>query len=240
VGETDALLSVWAPEAGRALPIIEELDTGRQVAGDLIDLDAALGGLGAGIIAGLTAGRDYRWHLRFDTGRSSPWFALRTAPPILEPVPLTVLYSADIDLAPAYDSPIFDTMAASGADCFVSLGDFPYADNAGGWTVDDSAKLRDVRAGARCSGCCAPWAPTPSTTTGGNNWDGPSGVGADRSPPRCRCGTSGSAARRVAAALRTLVRWGAGRDVLPTPAVSPDDRATNDAGKTMGATQKQG
>jgi hypothetical protein len=51
------------------------------VAGDVIDIDSALGSVGASVIAGLTAGRDHRWHLRFDTGRSAPCFSLRTAPP---------------------------------------------------------------------------------------------------------------------------------------------------------------
>jgi alkaline phosphatase D len=248
-GETDALLSVWAPGARMALPIIEELDTGRQASGDIIDLDGGLGGVGAGVLAGLSPGRDYRWFLRFDIGTSTPWFGLRTAPPAAEPAPLTLLYSADIDLNPAFDSPIFDTMAASGADFFVSLGDFPYADNApGAWTVDEFRVVhRDVRAGAkvqrllRAMGSYAIYDDHEAR----NNWDG---------------GFAVSEADRIAAAVQVWDEWFPLRDrstprrryrswrwgalaemfLLDTRLYRSDDQAIDDAAKTMlGAEQKQ-
>ncbi len=248
-GETDALLSVWAPEARLAMPIVEELDTGRQVVGDVFDIDAALGGVGATTIAGLTAGRDYRWFLRFDTGRTTPWFNLRTAPPAAEPAGLTLLYSADIDLNPAFDSPIFQTMATSGADFFVSLGDFPYADNApGAWTVDEfRIKHRDVRVGPkvqqllRSMGVFAIYDDHEAR----NNWDGRFAV---------------SEASRIAAAVQVWDEWFPLRDgssprrryrswrwgalaemfLLDTRLYRSDNRLTDDASKTMlGAEQKQ-
>src|SRR5207248_1583669 len=50
-----------------------------------------------------------------------------TAPTDARPVRLAV--GADLDPDPTYDSPIFDTLAAAGADVYVSIGDWPYADN---------------------------------------------------------------------------------------------------------------
>jgi alkaline phosphatase D len=52
-----------------------------------------------------------------------------TPPRADDPRPVRIAWSADIDPDPAYDSPIFETLAAEEADLFVSLGDWPYADN---------------------------------------------------------------------------------------------------------------
>ncbi|MBZ0238156.1 MAG: alkaline phosphatase D family protein, partial [Deltaproteobacteria bacterium] len=52
-----------------------------------------------------------------------------TAPRADDPRPVRLAWSADIDPDPAYDSPIFETLADQAAEVFVSLGDWPYADN---------------------------------------------------------------------------------------------------------------
>src|SRR5688572_12974150 len=129
VEETDALVSVWAAVARRALPIVEDIETGLQTAGAVIEIDPDRGNTGTGLLGELLPGRRYRYHLRFDTGYTSEWYELHTAPPADQPADLMLLYGADIDLNPGFDSPILDTMAASGAACYVSLGDWPYADN---------------------------------------------------------------------------------------------------------------
>ncbi|HTM19167.1 MAG TPA: alkaline phosphatase D family protein [Kofleriaceae bacterium] len=147
-GETEALLSVWAPAAHRALPVIEELGGDVQLLGEVFDVVGDLGGTGVGALTGLAPGRSYRWHLRFDNGYTTDWYQLRTAPPADQAAPLTLVYSADVDPSPSYDSPIVDTLAARGADLYVSLGDWPYADNSpAAVTVDDyRAKHREARA----------------------------------------------------------------------------------------------
>ncbi len=147
VDTTEAILFVWAPEAESAVPIVEHVATGQQVILSAIVIQRDAGDTGATLISGMSPGQDYRWHLRFDNGTTTDWFMFRTAPLPNEEAPLHLIYSSDIDVRPVFDSPIFATMAASGADVFVSLGDWPYADQApAAWTVDEfRAKYREVR-----------------------------------------------------------------------------------------------
>ncbi len=52
-----------------------------------------------------------------------------TAPAVTDERAVRLAWSADIDPDPLYDSPMFETLAAAEAEVFVSLGDWPYADN---------------------------------------------------------------------------------------------------------------
>ncbi|MBP9207007.1 MAG: alkaline phosphatase D family protein [Kofleriaceae bacterium] len=58
--------------------------------------------------------------------------SFRTAPVSDAPATVRLAWSADCDLDPQFDSPMLATLAGLDVDCYVSLGDFPYADNAPG------------------------------------------------------------------------------------------------------------
>lgn len=78
-----------------------------------------------------------------------------TAPAPDDPRAVRLAWSADIDPDPLYDSPIFETLAGVGADVFVSLGDWPYADNPpAAQTVDE---FREAHVKARSWAKLQPW-----------------------------------------------------------------------------------
>lgn len=126
VDSTSALLWAYSPTARVGTPVLE-VESGRQIVADPF---AIRDGVGHRLVAGLSPLTRYRWRLRFDNGTTTDWHRFRTAPGDDQAAPLHMLVAADLDLDPIYDSPILATMAATGADLFVSLGDWPYADNA--------------------------------------------------------------------------------------------------------------
>lgn len=249
VGATDALIAVWAPAVRLALPVVEDVETGVQATADVIEIRGDAGGTGAGVLGGLQPGRRYRWHLRFDTGTTSEWYGLRAAPAAETPAPLTFLYSADIDLSPAYDSPIFDSMAGSGADFFVCLGDWPYADNAPGAVTVDEYRARHLEARAaakvqrllRTMGTYAIWDDHEYR----NNWDGRFALSdPDRLAAAVQVWDDWFPLRDASTPRRRYRswRWGALAELflLDTRLYRSRNDAPDDAAKTMlGAEQKQ-
>ncbi len=77
----------------------------------------------------LEASTTYVAAIGLDDGKVMEPHGFVTAPRDDDARPVRLAWSADIDPDPAYDSPIFETLAAQGAEAFVSLGDWPYADN---------------------------------------------------------------------------------------------------------------
>lgn len=78
---------------------------------------------------------------------AAPWHGFSTLPAPTARTPFRLLFSADIDPDPQFASPICETMAAMGADAFLCLGDWPYADNPpGAITLDEyHARHRQAR-----------------------------------------------------------------------------------------------
>jgi len=78
---------------------------------------------------GLEASTTYVVAIGLDDGRAMEPHVIVTAPRSDDARAVRLTWSADIDPDPAYDSPIFETLADQEAELFVSLGDWPYADN---------------------------------------------------------------------------------------------------------------
>jgi alkaline phosphatase D len=72
----------------------------------------------------------YQYVVELERGSSVGPYRFRTAPAPEAAADVHFVWSADIDLSAEFESPIFATMSESGADFFVNLGDWPYADNA--------------------------------------------------------------------------------------------------------------
>lgn len=80
-------------------------------------------------VTGLAPATRYEVTIRCDSGaRLGPHHA-RTAPRPDDPRPVRIAVSADIDPNPEFDSELCTHLVAAGPELFVSLGDFPYADN---------------------------------------------------------------------------------------------------------------
>jgi alkaline phosphatase D len=138
VDSTSAIVSVHAATPRWFVVVLEDTATGAQRATGALELDPAVGRVARIDLTELEPARTYRYHLRFDTDTTSQWFEFRTAPPSDADADVRLVFSADIDTDPLFDSNIFASLRTSGADFFVSLGDWPYADNApGAWTVGE-------------------------------------------------------------------------------------------------------
>jgi phosphodiesterase/alkaline phosphatase D-like protein len=119
VTPTGALLSVQADAPEAAVRV-----AGREIP---VDLRAASGGglhTGAVELDGLTPDRDHEYSVVVDGGEMGP-YRLRTAPPPDSDTGFRFLFTGDIDSDQG--CAIFETMARSGADFWLSMGDFPYA-----------------------------------------------------------------------------------------------------------------
>lgn len=176
VDAESAIVSVHAATPRWVALVLEELATGEQRAYGPVELDAAIGNLARIDVDGLAPGRAYRYHLRFDTDTTSDWLRFRTAPPSDADAEVRLVFSADIDTDPLFDSSIFAALRDSGADFFVSLGDWPYADNApGAWTV---AEYRERHRQARTDPRLQEWLRTMGVYAiyddheARNDWDG--------------------------------------------------------------------
>ncbi|MCE9578596.1 MAG: alkaline phosphatase D family protein [Deltaproteobacteria bacterium] len=125
VDATGAVIAVAAPRAAVAAAVVVDRATGDVVA-------MPTGAIGPGgtarlDVTGLAPDRAYAYTVRCDDGTGSGDFVFATPP--AGPRPVRIAYSADIDLDPQFASPIFQTLAAADHDLFVSIGDWPYADN---------------------------------------------------------------------------------------------------------------
>lgn len=83
-------------------------------------------------IAGLEPGQRYQVTITTDDGVLLGPHQVRTAPAADDPRPVRIAVSADIDPYPLFRSDILEQMARTNPELFVSLGDFPYADNGPG------------------------------------------------------------------------------------------------------------
>jgi phosphodiesterase/alkaline phosphatase D-like protein len=122
VTPTSALVSVHAGERTQALIRVAgedgEIELSTQLRADadhtgVVELD------------GLEPDREYEYAVTMDGGELGP-YRVRTAPLPDSDAPFRFLFTGDI--ATDEGCSIFDTMAGSGADFWLSLGDFPYAD----------------------------------------------------------------------------------------------------------------
>ena len=109
-----------------------------RIATHYIKLLERTGRTGALDVTGLEPGRQYRYRLHFGNGRATGWYTFRTAPLADSDAPVHFVVGADISNDPRYGAAhygpgeskpgILDRMSATGADFFVSLGDWPYTD----------------------------------------------------------------------------------------------------------------
>jgi alkaline phosphatase D len=134
-----AVIAVAAPGASRARAEVIDEATGDVVATPEGALGA--GGTGRLDVSGLAPDRRYIYHLTCDDGARSAAYAF-TTPPADATRAVTLAFSADVDVDPMWDSPIFDAMIAAAPEVFVMLGDFPYADDAPGAVTLDEYRAR--------------------------------------------------------------------------------------------------
>jgi phosphodiesterase/alkaline phosphatase D-like protein len=125
VEPTRALFAVWSSTASYATV---EVRTGGVPIGRW---EVRFGADGTGRVdaTGLTPATAYRARITTSDGVELGESAFTTAPRDDDPRPVRIAVSADVDESPDYDSPIFDAVVAAAPELFVSLGDWPYADN---------------------------------------------------------------------------------------------------------------
>jgi alkaline phosphatase D len=87
-----------------------------------------IGGLGAAEITGLAADTRHEVTVTID-GERAAVHRVRTAPRPDDPRPVRIAVGADVDPSPRFASGLFDALVAEDPELYVSIGDFPYADN---------------------------------------------------------------------------------------------------------------
>lgn len=125
---TDALLvSVWSATSVRAHVAVHDDEAGALVR----EADVVLGeaGTGAVDVDGLAPSRTYTIIVTDEHGARLGRHRAHTAPADDDGRPVRLAVSADVDADPAWDSPLVDHVLAADPELYVSLGDFPYADN---------------------------------------------------------------------------------------------------------------
>ncbi|HVK74542.1 MAG TPA: alkaline phosphatase D family protein [Kofleriaceae bacterium] len=157
VDDRRALVSVWSAAGGSAEVTVETV-TGAVHARERATLGP--GGAGVARFDRLAPATAYRARVRTEDGVDLPPYRFVTAPAADDPRPVRLAIGADIDPDPAYDSPMFDTLAAAAADVYVSLGDWPYADNPPFTRTADNCRFRHVE--ARAAAKLQPWLTTTS------------------------------------------------------------------------------
>lgn len=143
VEDDRALVVVWS-ETALAMTVTAATLDGR-VAGRW-QADFAESGLAVIDARGLAPATPYVIAIGLDDGRVMAPHVIVTPPRVDDTRPVRIAWSADIDPDPVYDSPIFETLADERADVFVSLGDWPYADNAPFPETIDDYRRRHVEA----------------------------------------------------------------------------------------------
>jgi PhoD-like phosphatase len=125
-----ALVSIYAEESSWARVRVASADGAPVADVGPVALEPARGRTGVAELAGLTLDTAYQYVVELEHGSSVGPYLFRTAPAPDADADVHFVWSGDIDLSAEFESPIFTTMSASGADFFVNLGDWPYADNA--------------------------------------------------------------------------------------------------------------
>lgn len=141
-----------------------------------VTLAAERGNTGVAEIEGLAPDTAYRYVVELEQGGALGPYRFRTAPAPDADVDVHLIYSADIDLGAEFESPIFESMAGSGASFFLSLGDWPYADNPpAAYTVDQFRfHHRNVRGAGKVQALlrAMPVYAIYDDHEARNNWDG--------------------------------------------------------------------
>jgi alkaline phosphatase D len=176
VHETGALVSIYA-EASTWARVRVESAPGEVVAEvGPVALDATRGRTGVAELAGLAPGTAYQYVVELEHGSVVGPYRFRTAPAPDADAALHFVWSADVDLSSEFESPIFASMSDSGADFFVSLGDWPYADNPpAAYTVEEYRdRHRRVRAADKVQDMlrALPVYAIYDDHEARNNWDG--------------------------------------------------------------------
>jgi alkaline phosphatase D len=176
VHETGALVSIhaetstWARVRVESAPGVLASEVGP------VALDAARGRTGVAEVAGLAPDTAYQYVVALEHGSTVGPYRFRTAPAPDADAEVHFVWSADVDLSGEFESPIFASMGASGADFFVSLGDWPYADNQpAAYTVDEYRdRHRAVRAAGKVQAMLRelPVYAIYDDHEARNNWDG--------------------------------------------------------------------
>jgi hypothetical protein len=138
-----ALVSVFSPVSNSVLLHLRERSSGVILSQIEVIVDSA-SGVGSAELVGLAPSVEYELLALPDKGQSSAGYHFETAPPPDADVGVHFVYSADIDVSPDWQSPIFTHLAASSAQFFLCLGDWPYADNPPGAVSEDEFQLRHV------------------------------------------------------------------------------------------------
>ncbi len=124
--EDSFILVLWSAIARTAAL---EVQSGDDIVFSTVIELARGSGIAAIELEGLEPGHHYEATLDFDSGARLGPHHVRTAPRADDPRPVRIAVSADVDPNPEFDSDIFDHLVAAEPELFVSLGDFPYADN---------------------------------------------------------------------------------------------------------------
>lgn len=189
VDATGAVIAVAAPRARMAAAVVVEV-----ARGDIVATPSAAigpGGTARLDVDGLAPDRAYAYQVRCDDGTGTGEFTFTTPPTTRRTV--RIAYSADVDLDPQFASPIFATLAAARPELYVSIGDWPYADNPPGAIT--LAEYRARHAAVRTPDIIQRWLATTSVRAiyddheVKNDWD-----------PRVP-------AARVAAAMQAWDEW---------------------------------
>ncbi len=146
VSPDGVLVHVYRDVPGVAHLELETVATGATVVTDGLDIGLDTGGTGTFELTGLSPDTAYRYRIVSDDAAPSAVYAFRTAPPPDEPLEFSLLISADLDTDPLFDSQILDTMRGHDARFFLSLGDWPYADNPPGAITLEEYRARHVEA----------------------------------------------------------------------------------------------
>ncbi|HEY5945212.1 MAG TPA: alkaline phosphatase D family protein [Kofleriaceae bacterium] len=117
------IVVVWSAIARSAALEVQSGDD--IVFSTVIELD----GTAAVEVTGLEASRGYQVTILCDSGVRLGPHHVRTAPRVDDARPVRLAVSADVDPNPEFDSDLLAHLAAASPELFVSLGDFPYADN---------------------------------------------------------------------------------------------------------------
>jgi alkaline phosphatase D len=80
-------------------------------------------------VSGLEPATNYQVTIICDTGVRLGPHHVRTAPRVDDVRPVRIAVSADIDPNPEFDTDLLSHLADANPELFISLGDFPYADN---------------------------------------------------------------------------------------------------------------
>ena len=135
VSSTSALIWVSAPEATGARIDVQRANSNRpgntrfgRTRKHYMKIRAERGNTGVYQLEKLEPNRIYRYRVQIGNGDGTDWYTLRTAPDPEADAPVHFVFGAEFSNDPRFDTSLLTSMAASGAEFFISLGDWPYTD----------------------------------------------------------------------------------------------------------------